>query len=99
MTLATNPYTRTGYTFDKWVVSTSNTGVVSGGTYNWSIGVDETTTARTATAQWIGVGYSVRFNANGGSGSMSTQTGFVYGTAKTLTANAFTAPSGYTFGG
>jgi surface protein len=47
--------------------------------------------------------YSVAFNANGGSGTMSTQTGFTYGTAKALTTNLFTAPAssgdGWSFGG
>jgi uncharacterized repeat protein (TIGR02543 family) len=101
VTLATNPYTITsGYKFNGWLVSTSNTTVSSGGSYTWSIAVDATTTSRTATAQWVGVSYSVAFNANGGSGTMSNQTGFVYGTAKALSANGFTAPSGgYSFQG
>lgn len=52
------------------------------------------------TALWAGNKYSVAFNANGGTGSMSTQTDFFYGTAKALTANGFTAPSGgYSFAG
>ena len=41
--------------------------------------------------------YSVKFNANGGSGTMSNEA-FTYGTAKALTANAFTR-AGYTFQG
>lgn len=52
------------------------------------------------TALWAGNKYSVAFNANGGSGSMTTQTDFFYGTAKALSANGFTAPSGgYSFMG
>ena len=39
--------------------------------------------------------YTVKFNSNGGSGSMSNQ-GFTYGAAQNLTANAFTK-SGYVF--
>ena len=39
--------------------------------------------------------FSVKFNANGGSGSMSNES-FTYGTAKALTSNSFTR-SGYTF--
>ncbi len=46
-------------------------------------------------ANWTPVQRTVTFNANGGSGSMSTQT-FTYGTAKNLTANTFTR-TGYTF--
>ena len=41
--------------------------------------------------------YSVKFNANGGTGTMSNES-FTYGTAKALTANAFTR-TGYTFQG
>ena len=43
--------------------------------------------------------YSVKFNANGGSGTMSNQSGFTYGTAQALDANTFTAPSGKVFSG
>ena len=41
--------------------------------------------------------YSVKFNANGGTGTMANES-FTYGTAKALTANAFTR-EGYTFQG
>ena len=41
--------------------------------------------------------YSVKFNANGGTGTMSNEA-FTYGTAKALTANAFKR-TGYTFQG
>ena len=41
--------------------------------------------------------YSVKFNANGGTGTMSNES-FTYGTAKALTANAFKR-TGYTFQG
>ena len=41
--------------------------------------------------------YTVKFNANGGTGSMANQS-FTYGTAKALTANAFTR-TGYVFQG
>ena len=41
--------------------------------------------------------YSVKFNANGGSGTMANET-FTYGVVKALTANTFTR-TGYTFQG
>ena len=41
--------------------------------------------------------YSVKFNANGGTGTMANES-FTYGTAKALTANTFTR-TGYTFQG
>ncbi len=47
---------------------------------------------------WIGNSYSVKFNASGGSGTMSDQTGFVFGTGKALSLNTFTR-TGYTFAG
>ena len=51
----------------------------------------------TLTAQKVANTYTVKFYANGGSGSMSNQV-FTYGTAQDLTANAFTR-TGYTFAG
>jgi uncharacterized repeat protein (TIGR02543 family) len=41
------------------------------------------------------INYTIKFNANGGSGTMSNLA-MTYNTAKNLTANAFTRP-GYTF--
>lgn len=52
----------------------------------------------TATPTWRAHTYSVVFNANNGTGATSTQTGFVYGTSKNLSQNAFTR-SGYRFMG
>ena len=46
-------------------------------------------------AKWTANTYSVKYNANGGSGSMSNST-HTYDTAKNLTTNAFTR-TGYTF--
>ena len=59
-----------------------------------------TTANKTVTVyvNWVGNSYSVRFNASGGSGSMSDQTGFVFGTSKALSTNTFTR-TGYTFAG
>ena len=51
----------------------------------------------TGSADVSSFSYSVKFNANGGSGTMSNEA-FTYGTAKALTANAFTR-TGYTFQG
>jgi uncharacterized repeat protein (TIGR02543 family) len=55
------------------------------------------TTTPTLFAQWAANSYSVTFDANGGSGTMSNL-GIVAGTAKNLTANAFTR-TGYSFQG
>jgi uncharacterized repeat protein (TIGR02543 family) len=48
-------------------------------------------------ANWTGNTYYVKFNANGGTGSMENQT-MTYGTASNLTANAYTK-EGYVFKG
>ena len=51
----------------------------------------------TGTAEISAFPYTVKFNANGGTGTMANQS-FTYGTAKALTANVFTR-TGYTFQG
>ena len=48
-------------------------------------------------AKWTAGSYKVIFDANGGMGSMPAQD-FVYGTAQTLTANAF-SKTGFVFAG
>ena len=81
---------KTGYTFAGWFTSASG-------------GTEMTTTSRvllgnqTLYAHWTGNKYTVKFNANGGSGTMADQK-FTYGTAQNLTANAFTR-TGYKFAG
>ena len=72
----------TGYVFNGW----NPTKIAAGG-----FG------AKTVTAKWAPISYTVKFNANGGSGTMANLA-MTYGTAKTLTANAFTR-TGYTFKG
>ena len=84
--------TRTGYTFAGWYTSaTGGTKVGAGGaSYTPSGNV-------TIYAQWTPNNFTVKFNANGGSGSMADQ-GFVYDVAEALNANTFTR-TGYTFAG
>ena len=84
--------TRTGYTFAGWYTSaTGGTKVGAGGaSYTPSGNV-------TIYAQWTPNNFTVKFNANGGSGSMADQ-GFVYDVAEALNANTFTK-TGYTFAG
>ena len=94
--LTANAFTRTGYSFTGWATSATGAKV-----YNDKQSVSNLTTTSGGTvnlyAVWTPISYSVKFNANGGSGSMSNES-FTYGTAKALTANAFTR-TGYTFGG
>lgn len=73
------PGSREGYTFAGWTC---------GGSPITQIAVGSTGD-KTITATWTANTYTVRFNANGGSGSMSPQN-FTYGVAQNLTSNSFT---------
>ena len=89
--LISNSFTRTGYTFIGW-----NTEVDGSGTtyYNeQKISIDSDLTLY---AQWTPI-YTITFNANGGSGSMSSKT-VSAGYSISLPANTFTR-SGYEFVG
>ena len=94
--LTANTFKREGYTFQGWATSTG--GAVK---YKDKQSVSNLTSTNGATvnlyAVWQGISYSVKFNANGGTGSMANQS-FTYGTAKALTANAFKRTN-YTFQG
>ncbi len=81
--------TRTGYRFLNWQDEVGNI-------YTTSTQVTKTQ-PHSLYAQWEANRYTVAFNANSGSGSMSNQA-FIYDIAQNLTANAFTR-SGYTFAG
>ena len=74
--------TKTGYVFAGWVPAFPATMPFGGATL---------------TAQWTPIAYAVKFNANGGDGSMANQS-FVYGTAQALASNAFTRAR-YAFAG
>ncbi len=82
---------RTGYTFAGWKWSGNNT------VYSASTSWNAANASGTMTAQWTANTYSVKYNANGGSGTMSNST-HTYDTAKALTTNAFTR-SKYLFKG
>ena len=94
--LTANAFTRTGYTFQGWATSASGAKV-----YSDKQSVSNLTETSGAVvnlyAVWNGIAYSVKFNANGGSGTMANES-FTYGTAKALNANVFTR-TGYTFQG
>ncbi len=90
----------TGYTFSAWSIASGSGDFGASGTATTS------TTANTKfrplanatlTATFTAHTYSVRFNANSGSGSMDNQA-FTYDAAQNLTACAFTK-TGYSFGG
>ena len=72
----------TGYMFKGWAPSKIDSGGFG---------------AKTVIAQWTPITFTVKFNANGGTGTMANEL-FTYDTAKALTANAFMR-TGYTFKG
>ena len=86
--LTINTFTKTGYTFVGWAKSSSATTSV----YDDGEEVSNLTTTSGGTvnlyAVWQANSYTIKFNKNGGSGSMSNLS-MTYGTAKALTANAF----------
>lgn len=89
-TLSNTKPTRAGYAFKNWNTKADGTGT------SYNAGASYTATANaTLYAQWTANTYYVKYNSNGGTGTMSNST-HTYGTAKALTANAFTR-TGYTF--
>ncbi len=87
LTLADNAFTKTGYTFKNWNIN--GTEYADGASVDFPNTQWTTRTNVQATAQWTANTYAVKFNANGGSGTMNNQS-FEYDVAKNLTANAFT---------
>ena len=92
LTLSTVKPTRTGYTFAGWNTSAYGYGTsyASGGTYTGNADL-------TLYAQWAPIAYTVRYDANGGSGAPSNQTK-TYNVSLTLSTVKPTR-SGYTFAG
>lgn len=82
---------KTGYTFAGWYTNSGLTGdpvaSITVGSYG----------NKAYWAKWTPNEYTVSFNANGGTGSMSNQ-GFAYGVEENLQANTFTK-DGYHFDG
>ena len=95
--LPANSFKRTGHTFTGWNTTTTGTGT--------AYGDRETVSNLTATAggtvylyaQWQANTYFVRFEANGGEGTMADQA-FTYAKGQNLNSNLFTK-GGYTFTG
>ena len=92
-TLTKNAFTRTGYTFTGWNTNADGTGT----SYSDSASIDVNGQAITLYAQWTPINYQIKFDSNGGTGTMSNQS-FTYDTAQKLAANAYTK-DGSTFAG
>ncbi|MBR1385566.1 MAG: InlB B-repeat-containing protein [Bacilli bacterium] len=90
-TLPANTFTKTNYSFNGWATSASGSAVYQN---NAAVTLNSDTTLY---AVWKINTVKVTFNANGGTGSMSTLTCNM-GASCTLTANSFTK-SGYAFAG
>lgn len=92
LTLSSATPSKTGYTFAGWSCS-------AGGTYSAGSQYtrDQDSGTVTMTAQWTANKYTVTYNSNGGSGSMSADTA-TYDSNYTTKANSFTR-TGYTFTG
>ena len=95
--LTANSFTRTGYTFNSWNTKADG----SGDSYTNSQSVKNLASTNNATitlyAQWKINTFTVTFDKNGGTGTMTNQT-FTYNVAQNLTANSFTH-TGYAFAG
>ena len=87
LTLRTEKPTRTGYTFQGWGTSASDTSVnyKAGGTYTANAAV-------TLYAIWKANTYTIKYNANGGSGAPASQTK-TYGKTLTLSSTKPTRAS------
>jgi uncharacterized repeat protein (TIGR02543 family) len=91
-----NTFTRTGYTFDGWARTAGGTvEFTDGATVKNLSAVDGATV--TLYAKWNPISYTVVYNANGGTGTI-TNSSHIYDVEKVLNADAFTR-AGYTFAG
>ena len=94
--LDTNAFVKTGYSFVGWANSTSGSVVYDNGAIVSNL-TAEADAVVTLHAKWSANSYTVKFNANGGTGSMANEP-MTYNASKALTANAFTR-TGYVFAG
>ena len=90
-----NAFTHTGYTFTGWKEQDADTRYADGETVKNLTSIDGGTIA--LLAQWEPNAYTIKYNANGGTGTMADQQ-MKYDTPAQLTANAYNK-TGYTFTG
>ena len=88
--LTANAFTRSGFSFSGWNTAANGSGTAYANSASYPFAADVT-----LFAQWASVPKIVTFDANGGSGSMSTQSA---SSATAITTNAFTR-SGFSFSG
>ncbi len=95
--LAVNTYTRKGYTFTGWNTKADGTGKSYTDAQKIKSLTNKNKKTITLYAQWRKNKYTVKYDANGGTGSMSSNT-FKYNNEYTLRINKFTR-NNYTFTG
>lgn len=90
--LSNNSYLRIGYSFSGWNTAANGSGTpyVNGALFPF-------TSDLTLYAQWTPITFTVSFNSNGGTGSMTSQTGTILSITH-LAANTLTR-AGYSFAG
>jgi uncharacterized repeat protein (TIGR02543 family) len=88
--LSANAFSRSGYSFSGWNTQANGSGIVYADGANYGFGASVT-----LYAQWAIDVYTVTFNANGGTGSMSNESS---STSEALSGIGFTR-IGYTFSG
>ena len=86
--LTANAFTKTGYTFKGWATSAGGSIAYTNGQSVKNLSAEQGATVNLY-AVWEANTYTITFNANGGTGSMSNQS-MTYDQSKALTANAFT---------
>ena len=102
-TIKANEFTKKGYNFVGWTTNSNGTDDGHGwtgwsGTWNYTNGqYGISGNALTLYARWTPKSYTISYNSNGGSGTMSSDTVSTGGTA-TIKANTFTK-TGYKFVG
>jgi uncharacterized repeat protein (TIGR02543 family) len=93
--LSANTFTKNSYIFEGWTTESNG----SGTQYPDEASVSNLSSINGAVvtlyARWTGISYTVKYNANGGSGTMPPSA-HTYDESKNLSANAFTR-SGYSF--
>ena len=83
---------RTGYTFGGWYDNEDDPDHL----FAWDPQNDVPGKEKVLGAEWNPIGFTVKFNANGGSGAMASQS-FEYDEEQALSANTFGVPSGKVF--
>lgn len=96
--LLPNKYSRVGYTFSGWATSSKGKAVYKNKEKIYMLDTSKLGKNVYLYAKWKANTYKVKFNKNGGSGTMDTEI-FKYDTAKALNKCKFKAPRGKVFAG